>query len=452
MPGLATDLWEYRPTAGSANAGGGFDSASGGTDYSNFDAAELQLTDLATSGIGVVTLTSVTGGFTALMIGNYIQIRSGTNVVAGFYRVVGHTDTNTVTLDRAPDDGVGGVSGGSGDLGGALDILIDNFFDAANAVIVPGSTIYVKDDGAMTLTAGIATLLSGTNLLPISILGYNTTRGDKPTLGDRPLVAAGANSFDLDNFWHVEHLEFTTTAALGISGDTGTRFLNCKSTNSGAANRPAFQVLTNGQLIKCEGISTDGEAFEVASSTLLKNCNAHDSNVGVSWGGSDNVVVEDCAIDTCGTGILATTNSQSNKISGSVFYTCTKGIETTGTGNHSWMLTNNVFDSYTIAVDVFEADRTWFLDHNCWDGSGTDVVNVSKGPNAVNADPLLNAPGSSDFTLQAGSPAIGTGMSLSGNVGVVGDYEQNIGVDQDDNAGAGAASILGGGQLTGGFS
>ena len=443
MPGLATDIFEFRATAGSANAGGGFDSASGGTDYSNFDAAELQLTDLATSGIGVVTLTSVTGGFTALMIGNYIQIRSGTNVVAGFYRVIAYINANTVTLDRAPDDGVGGVSGGSGDLGGALDILIDNFFDAANAVIVPGSTIYIKDDGAMTLTAGIATLLSGTNLLPISILGYNTTRGDKPTLGDRPLVAAGANSFDLDNFWHVKHLEFTTTSAAGISGDTATRFENCKSANSsGGVNRPALQVLTNSQLILCEGISTLGEAFEVASSTILKNCNAHNSSVGVSWAGSDNVTVDACAIDSCATGIKATTNSQSNKISGSVFYTCTKGIETTGTGNHSWVITNNVFDSYTIAVDVFEADRSWFLDHNCWDGSGTDTVNVSKGPNAVEADPLLNAPASGDFTLQAGSPAIDAGMKLSADVGVVGTYKRNIGVDQDDNATGGTVNLL----------
>ena len=79
----ATTVWEVRST-GNDNNGGGYNTAAGTTDYSQQNSPQLGLTDLATPGAGSTTLTSAVGGFTAAMVGNIIQILSGTNFTAGF--------------------------------------------------------------------------------------------------------------------------------------------------------------------------------------------------------------------------------------------------------------------------------------------------------------------------------------------------------------------------------
>ena len=83
---LATTNWYVR-AGGLETNGGGYDSTIAGatTNYADQDAPQLSLTDLATSGAGSTTLTSVTGGFTSAMIGNCIRIASGTNFQTGYY-------------------------------------------------------------------------------------------------------------------------------------------------------------------------------------------------------------------------------------------------------------------------------------------------------------------------------------------------------------------------------
>lgn len=89
---------------------------------SNEVATMLSITDGATAGVGITTLTSVGGGFTAAMVDKYIYLKSGTNLTVGWYKITGHTDTNTITLASAPDDGGGGVSGAVGEVGGVIKI------------------------------------------------------------------------------------------------------------------------------------------------------------------------------------------------------------------------------------------------------------------------------------------------------------------------------------------
>lgn len=441
MAATATDIWEFRATAGNANNGGGFDTASGGTDYSNQDSAQLALTDLATSGIGVTTLTSATGGFTAAMVGNYIQIRSGTNVTAGFYRVTVRTDTNTVTLDRAPDDGVGGISSGVGDLGGALDILTDAFLDDVD-VVIAGNTIHVKDDGTMTLTGSISTTKDGTVTDPIFIEGYNTTRGDVPTGANRPVIDCGANSWFLDNYWKVKHIDFKGTSSSMVSGDLQVVYQNCKSQNTSvSANRNAFISFGGGfKLIECEAISDNGRAISLSSaSQICISCNAHDSDIGINLGTyAANVIIDNCTIDTNTTaGINATTTSDV-RVLGNTIYKNGTGILVTTANN--WTVLNNILDANTDGAKWTTEQPSNLFDYNVW-GNTTDVTNVTKGPNSVTGDPGLTDPDNGDFTVGAGSNALDAGLTVSSNVGVIGDYKMNIGVDQDDNAAGGTIII-----------
>lgn len=79
------------------------------TDYTD-DVVYLNLSDLAMTA-GGTTLTSATGGFTAAMVGKFIQIISGTNFKIGSYYISARTDTNTVTIDRDATTGSNGSVG-----------------------------------------------------------------------------------------------------------------------------------------------------------------------------------------------------------------------------------------------------------------------------------------------------------------------------------------------------
>ena len=177
--------WEIRTTGDYSN-GGGFNRESGGTDYTQQDVAQLSLTDCATSGVGSTTLTSVTGGFTAAMVGNVINLSAGTNLTANWYEITAYTDTNTVTIDRAPDDGVGGVSGATGKVGGAMSWPPPDVTDGGPNVQY--HKFWIKH-GTYTLTNTTISAENGPiSLDHVNVEGFENVRGD---MGSKPVFSAG---------------------------------------------------------------------------------------------------------------------------------------------------------------------------------------------------------------------------------------------------------------------
>lgn len=399
----AATIWEFRAASGSATNGGGYANLNPGTsvDYSDQDSSQLSLSDCATSGIGVTTLTSVTGGFTAAMEGNVMYLHTGTNLVDGWYQITGYTDGNTVTLDRAPDDGVGGVSAGDCEVGGALDILTDTFIDDDN-VVVAGNTIWIKNDGTMTLTGNISTDNAGTDTNVITIEGYNTSRGDNPTSTNCPLIACGANTFDfIGKGWWLKHLRGTTTEASGADlASTEGRVINCYFNNSsGTANRNAFTLGSYMGIFGCEGQSANGRGLSAAFGSFFHACYAHDSSsVGFACSGSGIRYVS-CVADTCGYGVSVATSDHTTIISCTI-YNCTNGVSGT-TGNNA-NIVNNIIDSCTTGVNWSNSYGSNHLDYNCWNNT-TDTNNVIKGDNAVTGDSGMTDPANGDFTITSGS-------------------------------------------------
>lgn len=177
--------WEIRTTGDYSN-GGGFNRESGGTDYTQQDVAQLALTDCATSGVGSTTLTSATGGFTAAMVGNIINLSAGTNLTVNWYEITAYTDTNTVTIDRAPDDGVGGVSGATGKVGGAMSWPPPDVTDGGPTVTY--NKFWIKH-GTYTLTNTTVSAENGPISLDYAnVEGFENVRGD---LGSKPVFSAG---------------------------------------------------------------------------------------------------------------------------------------------------------------------------------------------------------------------------------------------------------------------
>lgn len=117
LPGTT---FRTRPSGNDLN-GGGFDSSYGGFDYSNQNAPQLTFTggvgNALTGTTGSITLLGA--GFASDMVGNIVNIISGTNFLAGRYKIVTFNSSSSVDLDRTPCPS-GNGSGGAGRVGGAF--------------------------------------------------------------------------------------------------------------------------------------------------------------------------------------------------------------------------------------------------------------------------------------------------------------------------------------------
>ncbi len=267
----STSQWWIR-TDGDNTNGGGYDSviAGSGTNYSDQGSSQLSLTDLATASIGSTTLTSSAGGLTAAMVGNAIQIVSGTNSAAGFYFITGFTDGNTVTIDRACDDGVGGLSGGSGKLGGALaglEMLSDHPSHTSYAPTVRGNTINIRGSGGDNPATPDYTL-TGTNsvlLLPdatnehIMFNGYNGRPHYRCSPGSACMFY-NERGIDLKNIRISANGTTNGLNGMVFGADNSLSAVECAFDQNGNAVRLLTRVTAYGCILENTGPTTSGSA------------------------------------------------------------------------------------------------------------------------------------------------------------------------------------------------
>lgn len=435
MAGLSTDIWEVRETDGHALNGGGFDTASGGTDYSNQAAAQATWTNLSSLAASTTITDDDAGGlFTSQMVGNYMQVDGE------FVRVVTFTDSDNVIVDRDP----GTFSGESGRLGGALTGVA--VFDATNWWTqiwhAAGSKIWVRGGGQGTITPTATFQPSGAGAVDnyYRVEGYDTARGDCPIGTGRPYFDITAAHFLFDgHYFDIAHIRGQTSSSVGLRiQGLYSRLRHVLWHNTGAG--PGINCSgTGSQAIACKATSASGIGFQVgANGVRLMHCWADDCTIGIRTDQSYCTMYR-CVLSNCDVGIslksehyhtiLATTFSGNTKDIGSVNSAATVIIE-------------NVLDG---AADGAEWDNeridATYMNANCWNAT-TDVTNVDKGPDAVTGDPDLNDPASDDFTLGASTVATNVGQPFPD--GLVGDYIGSAGVDQSEGDGSGG----GGGSTT----
>lgn len=404
----AGTVWEVR-TTGQITNGGGFYNLVPGTsiDYSQQDAPQLALTDIATNVAGT-TLTSATGGFTAAMQGNIVYL-SGGGSTAGFYQIVGWTSTNVVTIDRSAGASKSGVSGNVG--GAFLPSVTTIFFSSPHKAT--GDIIWVKS-GSYTIYGSV--IISAAAGTPLKILGYKTVRGDTPTLADRPVWNVTTIAVQFGNYNLVKNMSFTgnaNVANLLIATATGITFHNCKFDNTNATNKT---TITGGgsTFIQCEFSysGAGGGTALSASGSILYACYIHDATTGAT---SFSGVMVHTVVANCTTGIVGSGTSDIS-IYGCVVYGCTTGMSHSGTPIR-FQAVNNIISGNATGVSFTTECPLNVWDNNCWDND-TDVVNVTKGPNDITADPLMVDPANEDFRLQDSSPCFNAGMQLSSMVGL----------------------------------
>lgn len=273
--------------AGSDTSGGLFYAAqpAAGTDYSQQNSPQLSLTDVVTN--GTATVTSVTGGFTALMIGN------GINIAGVAYMIATRSNTNTITVDRV----IGAAVGQTGKVGGAWGS--PGF--AAGALSVGSCTIWIKA-GTYTLTSatpnvsgGSMSLFGGSAAFPYIVRGYQATRGDN---GTKPVISDGGFASQViataGTFCIIDNVEISAANAgsqLIYLNDASSRAIRCKVGGAG----DGITIVGNSSAILCEA-SGCANGFNGTTPSYFFGCVSHGcSNHGFTVSaGSPVSVYEHC--------------------------------------------------------------------------------------------------------------------------------------------------------------
>lgn len=238
----ATTEWDIR-TTGAADNGGGFNTASSGTDYSQQDAPQVTYTDLVIDAVTATNITSAATPFTGAHVGNVINITSGTGFTVQRVQVVSVL-AGVATCDKAV--GSTGSTGGNGKLGGAL-------VDPENAALlmVARNVAHVKSGTYSKVT----TRVFSPNALTWRLVGYNVTHYDG---GTRPVLTSSTNSVNL--------LEIAGTGGSGAS--TGTGIVENIAFTHTAATRGygiASSASGYGPHLTVSGCTFDGLAYAVWS-------------------------------------------------------------------------------------------------------------------------------------------------------------------------------------------
>lgn len=446
-------VYEVRTTGASTN-GGCYNLASDpGTDYSQQDSAQLSLSDLATTG-AVTTLTSATGGFTSAMVGNCIYISSGTNFTVGYYYISAYTDTNTVTLDRTPTS-AGAGSSGVGDVGGAVDHP-----DRVDSSLVSGNKVFVEDGdyqrlGSNTYVWDVSDSEGADVSTAIVWEGYGSTRGDTPTGDSRPNIDCAdtaTTGITSDGGPNIIIKNFIIQDCLGdgIYPDALTMY-NVRSTSNVDAG-------AEGENLACFGCEFDlnggaGVIINVSNRDMkLYNTYIHDNSshgAGVNYaGGSGGTEFFRCVADTnSGNGFMNRSNGGLMALENIAYNNTTEGFWQQQAGEiDQWAWIGNIAVSngahgYSLDSTTREAPMIVGFNsaYNNTSGPYENVNDEIKLGN-VTSNPLLNNPGSGDFTLQSGSPLLDAYYDFS-EVNMTGAYKINIGLDQDDNAAGGGSGV-----------
>jgi hypothetical protein len=327
-----------------------------GLDHSQRDTPRYSFTDMVIAAT-TTNFTSAANPVTKGMVGNLLNVASGTGFTVQFNEVVSTSGT-TATTDKTL--GTNGSTGGTGKLGGALATPTK-----LAGVMIGSNKAFVKSG---TYTSASAVVFGAANVTPTAtvpytrLIGYASVRGDiTPTTSNqtsRPQIlvtsaATTAIQFS-NNGWFVENIiaggsGVTCSSALYCPSNYVT-FLNCKATafaNNGIIGNAGSYV----EILGCEATGgTAGIGINVANFSLVYGCWSHDhtgSTKGISTGAGATVVgnlVSNCA-GASATGIETT--GPSFVLNNTVYKSGGAGISATSSNLLAMTIRNNLITECT---------------------------------------------------------------------------------------------------------
>lgn len=404
----ASTVWEIRTTATAGNAnGGGFVTGASGTDYSQQDAAQYNLTGVSTSGADAILLTASAA---ADMVGNIAYISAGTNFTVGRYEILSVSVGVSITLDRNCTTAAG--SNGVVAIGGALSLGSSD--DAVFEAMVAGNIAHVKS-GTYTIGGTVSISSAGSATKAIEVRGYSSTRNDAPLTTGRPVFNFAATVFTVGAQWYFRHMIFTGTSNPVVQAGNHNTFYHCKFLNtSTTANRPALSCGSFNNLHFCEFISYRGHGLSVGSSCFVYGCHAHSSANGIYDSTTNDTVILNCLVHGCVTngiwfdaaGIIPV------RVIESTVYGWNTPLGTgirCDTGARNITILNNIISGFATGILHDDAGQTVvFENFNCLYNNTANTSNHTLGTNTITTDP-----GFSSVGYLSGSTATTSGSVLT---------------------------------------
>ena len=395
-----------------------------GVDYSQQIAAQYSnsvLTGTTTS------CTDATNPFTSNMIGNFICIASGTGITAGWYEIT-NVVSGTCTLDRTAGTSyssgvckIGGAVSLGGTTAGITDLI---FFGLGNAGSTTGCRYFIQ--GNATYSPTNATVLTGlgTSTWPVIIEGYNSVRGDRPSIssGTQPTIAMTTHNFSINDYNML--ISITVTCGANSNGAvfyTGqsvgyVQLINCKATNTNTSANTAAIVPATGplQCIGCEVVSYNGYGINIGvNNTHIIGCYIHDSNIGVRVSSGVGTVVINNIISGCKTENIILQNLAA-VVYGNTIY----GAETSyGIGIAQpypfGAILNNIIYGFVSGQGGADTEFGGWSDYNCYYNNTNNIAAGASGTYLGAHDTTATSPAFTNLAEVVGTTATSSTTTLT---------------------------------------
>lgn len=386
----ANAVWQVQSDATASNVNGGFFvTGASGTDFSQQAAAQFALTGLTSAGAGAVILTASAA---ASMVGNAINVVSGTNFTAGRYEITAVSVGVSITVDRAVTTGVG--ANGVANVGGALSLGSSD--DAIFEAMVAGNTMWVKQ-GTYTLGGTVNIAAAGGTSQPIKIMGYATTRGDSPKGSTRPTFNTAAVAFTGGANFEFYNMIFTGTAGSVLTLGSNGKAVHCKVTNtSSTALRAAVTMGIDAMCFGCELISYRGNAIVHGNiNAIVYGCYIHDSDTGIlSTATTGRCVYLNNIIHSCVTyGItIGGANTAGSLIAGNTIWNNDPAYGTginIVTGATDISVFNNIIGNWLVGIIHGDVQTVGFDAYNNYYNNATDQTNWPLSTTDIDRNPAF---------------------------------------------------------------
>jgi hypothetical protein len=431
-------VWEIR-SAGSVtlNGGGGFKPGASGTDYSQQNSVQYALTGGTTSGISDTIAHS---SASTDMVGNTCLL-GGTNVTAGYYEIIAVVAGVSIQVDRNCTTGSGAAM--TIKIGGATATI--GSIGLSTNHVQPGNYVWIKGTFTGLLSDNIA--MAGTASLPVTVEGYNTTRGDgylgRSNNGSGPLITtnfpsltyAGAQRINPSgSYIIIKYLTVITnngTTAISVTGNNiiyGCSVVNNNTTSAaGGLNASAGGLVANCDVSLPSGVAGAIGVNITATGGKCICCrvsNAGGTGIVLTAGG----VAIGNLVFSCGIGIFTNTTTTSGIIwSNTIANISGDGINiVTGTTAQSLIGMNMITDCGGYGVNMVSTSSPGQIIHNRFrDNTSGNVGNASAEVLALMLGNVTSGNGTTDYVNAAGgdytlllsSPAVAAGLLYPTSMG-----------------------------------
>lgn len=436
--------------------------------YCKQDVAKITFTDMI---IGVTTtqFTSVTNPVGYNMVGNIINVTSGTGFTVQRVEVVSFTVSGLIaTCDKSL--GTAASTGGNGKLGGGLATI----GTAVGVMLSTGGNTLMLQKGTYTLTSTVTFSIVGATLdLITRIWGYDTLWTDRT--GTVPLITSSTNSVDLLTYSTcaniiTRNIKFTHTAAtrgngvfLAGTNASGLRFTDLLFDGclSGLANTSATSITLIFTRVGVINSTSGGVSGKLGAAPSFTDCyirnNAGDGVFNNNTGQSVSVTFARCVVSkNTGCGYKASTTADISTVVARdcVFSENTvDGVSLANTagavsgaitsvnnrfyGNTNYGIRDTNANAHTILIEL----------NNAFGANGTaNRLNLLPNPTDITlaADPSTNASGG-DYSLNttAGGGALLRGVTYVLPGALVTSYFDIGGIQHQDAGGGGGGSVIG---------